>query len=153
MTRTSPDAHRLLAGNSAPRRINFGTSGFRKRTGAERDKEQTFRGARSGSVGAAARKARSGGCYPDLGCLCRLVGYSRAAAKNSLTATDAKLLESAFEQKLSGFASSALTDVSAGEIAAAAERSPQKEPRGYSIESNQPRGITKLCSPLPRRAG
>jgi ERF superfamily len=74
-------------------------------------------------------------------------------AKNSLTATDAKLLESAFEQKLSGLSSSALTDVSAGEIAAAAEPSPQEEPRGSSIGSDQPRGIDKsvLAIAAPRR--
>jgi hypothetical protein len=74
-------------------------------------------------------------------------------AKNSLTATDAKLLEGAFEQKLSGLSSSALTDVSAGEIAAAAEPSPQEEPRGSSIGSDQPRGIDKsvLAIAAPRR--
>jgi ERF superfamily len=74
-------------------------------------------------------------------------------AKNSLTATDAKLLESVFEQKLSGLSSSALTNVSAGEIAAAAEPMPQEELRGSSIGSDQPRGIDKsvLAIAAPRR--
>ena len=74
-------------------------------------------------------------------------------AKNSLMATDAKLLESAFEQKLSGLSSSALTDVSAAEIVAAAEPSPAQEPRGSSTGSDQPQRIDKsvLAIAAPRR--
>jgi hypothetical protein len=59
----------------------------------------------------------------------------------------------AFEHKLSGLSSSALTDVSAGEIAAAAEPSPQEEPRGSGIRTDQPRSIDKsvLAIGAPRR--
>jgi ERF superfamily len=72
-------------------------------------------------------------------------------AKNSLIATDAKLLESAFEQKLSGLSSAAQTDVSAGKIAAAP--SSQEEARASSVGSDQPRSIDKslLAIAAPRR--
>jgi ERF superfamily len=74
-------------------------------------------------------------------------------AKNSLIATDAKLLEAAFEQKLSGLSSSAVTEISPGGSVAAVEPSPQKEPQSSNIGSDQPRGIDKslLAIAAPRR--
>jgi ERF superfamily len=59
-------------------------------------------------------------------------------AKNSLIASDAKLLEDAFEQKLSGFPSPVANDISAGENATAGD---------------EPRGMDKsvLAVPAPRR--
>jgi len=74
-------------------------------------------------------------------------------AKDSLMATDAKLLETAFEQKLSDLSSSALTDVSAGEIEAAPEPPRQEEARIASVGSHQQRGIDKsvLAIAAPRR--
>src|SRR5262245_50164202 len=50
-------------------------------------------------------------------------------AKNSLVAADAKLLEDAFEQKLSGFPSSVANDVSAGEGASATRVTLQDTPQ------------------------
>ena len=74
-------------------------------------------------------------------------------AKNSLMAADAKLLEDAFEQKLSGFSSSPVGDTSTGETAAAMEATRREEPHASGGERNQPRGIDKsiLAVAAPRR--
>jgi hypothetical protein len=59
-------------------------------------------------------------------------------AKNSLVAADAKLLEDAFEQKLSGFSSSSAEEMSTGESVVKPEVRPQDEPKAASAESEQP---------------
>src|SRR5258707_9558772 len=63
-------------------------------------------------------------------------------AKNSLIASDAKLLEDAFEQKLSSLSSCPVGEASAGE-----------EPQASGAESDQPRGVDKsvLAIAAPRR--
>jgi hypothetical protein len=71
-------------------------------------------------------------------------------AKNSLIAADAKLLENAFEQKLSGLS------LGSGETSASAAtlgRRPQEEPQASGVERDQPRGIDKsvLAVAAPRR--
>jgi hypothetical protein len=73
-------------------------------------------------------------------------------AKNSLIAADAKLLEDAFEQKLSGLSSGVVNEVSADETAAALEVTPQDQPQ-VNAGSDQPRGIDKsvLAVAAPRR--
>jgi hypothetical protein len=76
-------------------------------------------------------------------------------AKDSLMADDAKRLEDAFEQKLSGLSSGAISDTSTGESAAAVEvmrqDSPQVPPAGS--DDDQPRSIDKsvLSLAAPRR--
>jgi hypothetical protein len=74
------------------------------------------------------------------------------SAKNSLVSADAKLLEEAFEQKLSGLSSLAVTDTSAGESAAPAVM-PQDEPKASSAGSDLLKGIDKsaLAVAAPRR--
>jgi ERF superfamily len=74
-------------------------------------------------------------------------------AKNSLIASDAKLLEDAFEQKLSGLSSPAPNDVSAGGSAPAARVSPQDEPQTSGPGSGEPSAIDKsvLTVAAPRR--
>jgi hypothetical protein len=74
-------------------------------------------------------------------------------AKNSLTSGDAKLLEDAFEQKLAGFPSPIVNDISAGEGATTAEATSQQEPPASRIGSDEPRGIDKsvLAVAAPRR--
>jgi hypothetical protein len=74
-------------------------------------------------------------------------------AKHSLIASDAKLLEDAFEQKLSDFPSPVGTDISAGESAAALEVTLQVEPQDSNAGSDEPRGIDKsiLAVAAPRR--
>jgi hypothetical protein len=74
-------------------------------------------------------------------------------AKNSLMAADAKLLEDAFEQKLSGLPSCVVNEMSAGESATAPEVMPQDQPQAASAESDQRRGIDKsvLAVAAPRR--
>jgi hypothetical protein len=74
-------------------------------------------------------------------------------AKNSLIAGDAKLLEDAFEQKLSGFPSPVANDISAGENATATEVTSQEEPQASRTGSDKPRGIDKsvLAVAAPRR--
>jgi hypothetical protein len=69
-------------------------------------------------------------------------------AKNSLIAADAKLLEEAFEQKMS-----LVGDSSAGESAAALKVTPQEEPQASRAGSDEPRGIDKsvLAVAAPRR--
>jgi len=62
-------------------------------------------------------------------------------AKNSLIASDAKLLEDAFEQKLSGLSSPVPNDVSAGGSAPAAGVASQDEPQASGAGSGDPRGI------------
>jgi hypothetical protein len=52
-------------------------------------------------------------------------------AKNSLTAADAKVLEDAFEQKLSGFPSPVVNDITAGKSATAADVTSQEQPQAY----------------------
>src|SRR5262249_30777226 len=64
-------------------------------------------------------------------------------AKNSLTGADAKLLEDAFEQKLSGFPSPVANDASAGGGATATEVTSPDESQASRIESDEPRGIDK----------
>jgi hypothetical protein len=73
-------------------------------------------------------------------------------AKNSLMAADAKLLEDAFEQKLSGLSSPVVNEISAGESAAALEVTPQDQPQA-NAGSDRPRGIDKsvLAVAAPRR--
>jgi uncharacterized membrane protein len=74
-------------------------------------------------------------------------------AKNSLIAADAKLLEDAFEQKTSGFASPGANDVSAGEGATTTGKTLQEEPQASRAENDDPRGIDKsvLAVAAPRR--
>jgi hypothetical protein len=74
-------------------------------------------------------------------------------AKNSLIAADAKLLEDAFEQKLSGFSSSPTAETSAGESPASLEAARQEESQLSGAQSRQRRGIDKsaLTVAAPRR--
>jgi len=75
-------------------------------------------------------------------------------AKNSLTAADAKVLEEAFEQKLSSFTSPGVNGSSAGEGGVAPEVTRQEEPQAASAErDDQPSGIDKsvLAVAAPRR--
>jgi ERF superfamily len=74
-------------------------------------------------------------------------------AKNSLIAADAKLLEDAFEQKLSGFPSPVVNDISAEESATAAEVTSQEASQASRAGSDEPRGIDKsiLAVAAPRR--
>jgi ERF superfamily len=74
-------------------------------------------------------------------------------AKNSLVAGDAKTLEDAFEQKLSGFPSPVANDVSAGEGATATKVASRDAPQDSRIGSVEPRGIDKsvLAVATPRR--
>jgi hypothetical protein len=74
-------------------------------------------------------------------------------AKNSLIGADAKLLEDAFEQKLSGFPSPVANDVSAGEGATATEVTSQDQPQASRAGGDEPRGIDKsvLVVAAPRR--
>jgi hypothetical protein len=74
-------------------------------------------------------------------------------AKNSLIAADAKLLEEAFEQKLSGLQSSAVDETSTSESDAMVEARPEGQPQVFDARSDQPRGIDKsvLAVAAPRR--
>jgi ERF superfamily len=74
-------------------------------------------------------------------------------AKNSLTAADAKLLEDAFEQKLSGLSLPVANDISAGGGATAAGVTPQEESQAAGAGRGKPRGIDKsvLAVAAPRR--
>jgi ERF superfamily len=74
-------------------------------------------------------------------------------AKNSLIASDAKLLEDAFEQKLSGFPSPVANDISAGENVTATEVTSQEEPQASRAGGDEPRGMDKsvLAVAAPRR--
>src|SRR6266404_3113669 len=74
-------------------------------------------------------------------------------SKNCLVAADAKLLEDAFEQKLAGFQSNDLSEVSTGGSAAAVDATPQNQSQASSGGSHQDRGIDKsvLAVPAPRR--
>jgi ERF superfamily len=74
-------------------------------------------------------------------------------AKNSLIAADAKLLEDAFEQKLSDLSSPVVNEVSASESARVVEVMPQGEPQAAGTGSDEPRGIDKsvLAVGTPRR--
>jgi ERF superfamily len=71
-------------------------------------------------------------------------------AKNSLIAADAKVLEEAFEKKLSGFQSSAGDEMSTGESGATAGPNPEDQP---DAGSDPPVGIDKsvLAVAAPRR--
>jgi len=73
--------------------------------------------------------------------------------KNSLIASDAKLLEDAFEQKLSGLSSPVVTDVSAGESARAAEVTSRDQAQASRTGGDEPKGIDKsiLTVAAPRR--
>jgi hypothetical protein len=74
-------------------------------------------------------------------------------AKNSLIAADAKVLEGAFEQKLSGLSSGAVNEISSGAGAEAPDASPPEAPQASSVRSDQTRGIDKsaLAVGTPRR--
>src|SRR5262249_24000372 len=74
-------------------------------------------------------------------------------SKNSLIAGDAKLLESAFEKKLSSLASSPADENRASESGANVEVRPQDKAQVSSAESDQPGGIDKtvLAVAAPRR--
>jgi len=74
-------------------------------------------------------------------------------AKNSLIGADAKLLEDAFEQKLSGFPSPVANDISAGEGATDTKATSQDAPQASRIGSDEPSGIDKsvLAVAAPRR--
>jgi ERF superfamily len=74
-------------------------------------------------------------------------------AKNSLIASDAKLLENAFEQKLSGLSSRAVHESSTGESAETPDASLPEAPQASSVRSDQTRGIDKsaLALATPRR--
>jgi hypothetical protein len=73
-------------------------------------------------------------------------------AKNSLIVADAKLLEHAFEQKLSGLSSPIVSETLAGESPTAPEVTPQEKPAS-SPASDEPSGIDKsvLAVAAPRR--
>jgi hypothetical protein len=74
-------------------------------------------------------------------------------AKNSLIAADAKLLEDAFEQKLSGFPSPVVSDIFTEESATAAAVTSQEESQALRAGGDEPRGIDKsvLAVAAPRR--
>jgi hypothetical protein len=74
------------------------------------------------------------------------------SAKNSLIAADAKLLEEAFEQKLSGLQGS-VDETSTSERAATLEMRPEDRPQVSGATSDQPPGIDKsvLAVAAPRR--
>jgi hypothetical protein len=74
-------------------------------------------------------------------------------AKNSLVAADAKLLEEAFEQKLSSLSPSPVGETSTGESVAKPEMSRQDEPRVSGTENDRPGRIDKsvLAVAAPRR--
>jgi ERF superfamily len=73
-------------------------------------------------------------------------------AKNTLIATDAKLLEQAFEQKLSGLSSPVASETST-DAAAARAVTLQEERHACNARSDQPKGIDKsvLTVAAPRR--
>ena len=72
---------------------------------------------------------------------------------NKLIAGDAKILEDAFEQKMSGFPSSGVDDISVGEGATPAEKTSQEKPQASRAENDDRRGIDKsvLAVAAPRR--
>ena len=74
-------------------------------------------------------------------------------AKNSLIAADAKLLEEAFEQKLSRLSSSCEEETPTTESAAMLEVMMQEAPQASGAETEQSRGIDKsvLAVAAPRR--
>jgi ERF superfamily len=74
-------------------------------------------------------------------------------AKNSLVATDAEILEEAFEQKLSAISSTPVHQTFAGDGAVAIEMRPQGEPPASGAANNQRAGIDKsvLMVAAPRR--
>ena len=74
-------------------------------------------------------------------------------AKNSLIGADAKLLEDAFEQKLSGFPSPGASDISAGKGARAPEVTSREQPQASRAGNDEPSGVDKsvLAVAAPRR--
>jgi hypothetical protein len=86
----------------------------------------------------------------DLTCVDSAVTWAvqTLGAKNSLVAADARLLEEAFEQKLSGLSSPTVSEVLVEERAA-----PQEEPGAAPAGSPQLKGIDKsvLAVAAPRR--
>jgi hypothetical protein len=66
---------------------------------------------------------------------------------------DAKVLEDAFEQKLSGFPSPVVNDITAGKSATAADVTSQVQPQASRAGDDEPRGIDKstLALATPRR--
>src|SRR5262249_50292686 len=75
------------------------------------------------------------------------------SAKNSLIVADAKLLEDAFEQKLSGLSSPDASETLAGESPTASEVTPPEKPQASRSASDEPSGIDKsiLTLAAPRR--
>jgi hypothetical protein len=74
-------------------------------------------------------------------------------AKNNLIVADAKLLEDAFEQKLSTLSPGVVDETSAGESPTAPEVTLQEEPQASRAGGDEPRGIDKsvLAVAAPRR--
>jgi hypothetical protein len=74
-------------------------------------------------------------------------------AKNSLIVSDAKLLEKAFEQTLSGLSPSRVDETLTGESAVTVERGPQQELQASGPKRDESRGIDKsvLALAAPRR--
>jgi hypothetical protein len=74
-------------------------------------------------------------------------------AKNSLIGADAKLIEDAFEQKLSGFPSPGASDISAGKGATAPEVTSREQPQASRAGNDEPSGVDKsvLAVAAPRR--
>jgi hypothetical protein len=74
-------------------------------------------------------------------------------AKNSLIAADAKVLEEAFEQKLSGLWSSAVDETSVSKSGGTGEAGPHDQPKGSSPGIDYSTGIDKsvLAVAAPRR--
>jgi len=91
----------------------------------------------------------------DLTCADSAVTWAAQAlgAKNSLVAADAKLLEEAFEQKLSGLSSPTVSKVLAEDSAAPPEAIPQEESGAAPAGNPQAKGIDKsvLAVAAPRR--
>jgi ERF superfamily len=72
-------------------------------------------------------------------------------AKNRLIEGDAKLLEDAFEQKISGFPSPVANEISAREGATASEKTSREEPQASRAENDDPSGMSVLAVAAPRR--
>jgi ERF superfamily len=74
-------------------------------------------------------------------------------AKNRLVAADAKLLEIAFEQKLSGLSSDAVAETSPSDTGASLALRSQEAPQASRVEREHRRGIDKsvLAVAAPRR--
>jgi ERF superfamily len=75
------------------------------------------------------------------------------AAKNTLTSADAKFVEDAFEQQLTGLSSSGETEAPMRADAATLAMPMQAEPQASDARTDQPKAIDKsvLAVPAPRR--